>query len=572
MCTVIKKILDADGRPNPFVDNRPGRKWLKRFFERHTELTSRTTVQLGKERAIVSKGKITKWFDDFTSYINDELKEPAILSDPTRIYNADESGFSLCPSKGGKVIGEKGAPVVYHYGNSDKTQMTVMAAASAAGHFIQPLIIFPGQRFSYNPLEGFEEAALGRSENGWMDSEVFIGWLVNVFIPGIEERNVKKPVLLLIDGHKTHVSMEASDTCIAHGIELYCLLEHSSHLMQPLDLRFFGQLKMAWRHSVRDFQLANIGEFVTKQTFARVFKQAWVKATTIEAAIRGFVEAGLFPLNPSRVLESVKLQPSQVFEAECKQPEPAGIEASETSATPFVASSEPDISTPATPPVASSTSQPGISTPATPSVASSVSEPVISTSATPSVSAPTTSEVQQQANTQKDGVPSPFSKFLLLPKAKLSKPKVSRVLMPKAITGPKYRELLQEKLAKKAKEEEEKQKRKEARLLKRQEREEENKRKKLVMQKKKAEREAFKRKRKEAKDQKRAIEESILRDIEMSGSDDCMDVEKSKCYKCEEAYDAYIQCSNCYRRFHFKCVEDELTDCIDELPFECKYC
>ena len=179
LCTVIKKILDADGRPNPFVDNRPGRKWLKRFFERHTELTSRTTVQLGKERAIVSKGKITKWFDDFTSYINDELKEPAILSDPTRIYNADESGFSLCPSKGGKVIREKGAPVVYHYGNSDKTQMTVMAAASAAGHFIQPLIIFPGQRFSYNPLEGFEEAALGRSENGWMDSEVFIWGLRN---------------------------------------------------------------------------------------------------------------------------------------------------------------------------------------------------------------------------------------------------------------------------------------------------------------------------------------------------------------------------------------------------------
>jgi len=44
--------------------------------------------------------------------------------------------------------------------------MTVMAANSAARHFLQPIIIFPGQRFSYNSLEGFEEAALGRSENG----------------------------------------------------------------------------------------------------------------------------------------------------------------------------------------------------------------------------------------------------------------------------------------------------------------------------------------------------------------------------------------------------------------------
>ena len=157
LCNVIKKILDADGPPNPFVENRPGRKLLKRFFKRHTELTSRTRVQLGNERAIISKDKITKWFDDLMSYFNDELKEPTIISDPTRIYNADESRFSLCPSKGGKVIQEKGAPVVYHYGNSDKTQMTVMAAASAAGHFLQLLIIFSGQRFSYNPLEGFKE-------------------------------------------------------------------------------------------------------------------------------------------------------------------------------------------------------------------------------------------------------------------------------------------------------------------------------------------------------------------------------------------------------------------------------
>jgi len=37
-----------------------------------------------------------------------------------------------------------------------------MATGSAARHFLQPIIIFPGQRFSYNSLKGFE-AALGRS-------------------------------------------------------------------------------------------------------------------------------------------------------------------------------------------------------------------------------------------------------------------------------------------------------------------------------------------------------------------------------------------------------------------------
>jgi hypothetical protein len=148
-----------------------------KFFNRHPELTVRTTIQLGKERAIIKKEKIARWFSDFEAYICSEVKDLTLLTDPTRICNADESGFSLCPSKGSKVVGSKGAPVGYHYGNSDKTQMTIMAAASAAGHFVQSMIIYLGQRFAYNPLEGFEDAAFGRSENGWMDSEVFISWL-----------------------------------------------------------------------------------------------------------------------------------------------------------------------------------------------------------------------------------------------------------------------------------------------------------------------------------------------------------------------------------------------------------
>ena len=283
------------------------------IFNRHPELTFRSTVQLGKERAVINKEKLLHWFLDLTAYVHDEIKAERILLDPTRLYNADETGLSLCPNKNSKVVGSKGAPVVYHFGNSDKTQMTVMAAASASGHFIPPMIIYPGQRFSYNPLDGFEEAAFGRSENGWMDSEVFIGWLKNVFIPAVNAWMVKKPLILFIDGHKTHVTMEASDACIENGIELYCLLEHSSHIIQPLDLRFFGSLKSAWRQSVRDWQAQHIGEFVTKQTFARVLKPAWDASATVDAAVKGFRDAGLFPFNSSAVVDSVKLDRSQLF-------------------------------------------------------------------------------------------------------------------------------------------------------------------------------------------------------------------------------------------------------------------
>ncbi|KAH3836294.1 hypothetical protein DPMN_109664 [Dreissena polymorpha] len=61
--------------------------------------------------------------------------------------------------------------------------MTMMAAASASGHFVTPMIIYPGQRFAFDPLDGFEEAAFGHSENGWMDCEVFVCWLKTFSYP-----------------------------------------------------------------------------------------------------------------------------------------------------------------------------------------------------------------------------------------------------------------------------------------------------------------------------------------------------------------------------------------------------
>jgi len=145
-----------------------------------------------------------------------------------------------------------------------------------------------------------------------MDSEVFCQWLENVFIQGVEARNVKKPVLLLIDGHSTHVTMKASDICLIHGVELYCLLEHASRVIQPLDLRLFSALKRNWKQAVRDFQSEHIGEYVTKTTFAGVFKQAWNASTTLEVAVKVFQEAGLFPLNPAAVTSSMKIEPCKI--------------------------------------------------------------------------------------------------------------------------------------------------------------------------------------------------------------------------------------------------------------------
>ena len=49
--TVVKKILDKDGRPNPFRDNTPGYDWFTAFMKRHPELSIRKSESLPVSRA-----------------------------------------------------------------------------------------------------------------------------------------------------------------------------------------------------------------------------------------------------------------------------------------------------------------------------------------------------------------------------------------------------------------------------------------------------------------------------------------------------------------------------------------
>ena len=82
-------------------------------------------------------------------------------------------------------------------GNS-KEQITTLCAGSAAGEVIPPMYIFPGQRFGYNPLDGAVPGAyFGKSVSGWVDTELFYGWLANHFTHKV----ITRPVVLLVDGH-----------------------------------------------------------------------------------------------------------------------------------------------------------------------------------------------------------------------------------------------------------------------------------------------------------------------------------------------------------------------------------
>ena len=76
-------------------------------------------------------GMIQSLFDGVINFLNSEVEGSSILADPSRLFNADESGFPLSV-KTTKVLAPKEAKHVYNVCTSDKSQITVMICMSAA--------------------------------------------------------------------------------------------------------------------------------------------------------------------------------------------------------------------------------------------------------------------------------------------------------------------------------------------------------------------------------------------------------------------------------------------------------
>lgn len=202
----VSKFLEENPRPNPFKDNYPGDGWVKAFLKRHPDIVQRTSEGVTQSSANISEQDIRKWFTEIHQYL-EEIGLLHLLDDPTRVFNGDESGFQLCP-KTGKVLAVKGTKNVYSIDtNNSKESITVMFTFSASGEACPPMVVYNYQRIPQKNSDGIpKDWGVGRSDNGWMTSELFFEYIGNVFHPYLLQKCVTLPVIYFLDGHKTHLT------------------------------------------------------------------------------------------------------------------------------------------------------------------------------------------------------------------------------------------------------------------------------------------------------------------------------------------------------------------------------
>lgn len=270
-----------------------GTEWLRLFMKRHPELSLRTPTSTSVARAIgFNKPQCDRYFENLAKLL-DTYKFP-----PHSIYNMDETGISTVPNKPPKVISTKGKRCVNKISSAERgINVTLVNAVNASGNFIPPAFIFPRKRMKAELLDGAPPSSIGMvSDTSYINNALFVDWLSHFKDHARPSKD--NPVLLILDNHTSHCTLEAVNFFRANHIHALTIPPHSSHKTQPLDRCIHNSLKIFYASECEKWMRNHPGRVITVYQIAQILTPAYLKAATPANAIQSFKVSGIQPLNP----------------------------------------------------------------------------------------------------------------------------------------------------------------------------------------------------------------------------------------------------------------------------------
>ncbi|CAG2209355.1 unnamed protein product [Mytilus edulis] len=238
------------------------------------------------------------------------LKEVVLL-------NVDEKGITLNHKPPNVVSGIECTTSSVTSGRSSTT--TILGCGSASGFAVPPYFVFEGKRMNNELMNGATPGAVGAvSDSGWSNTNIFRQYLTDHFLKYIPGRN-NDNVLLLLDGHKSHVAVDIIEWAQEHHIIIHVLPAHTSHILQPLDVGCYGPLQRIYDNECHKTIRQN-SSVITKYNICELACKAYQKALSPENLQSAFRKTGIYPLDKT-VINQDQLKPSEVFtrNEECKE-------------------------------------------------------------------------------------------------------------------------------------------------------------------------------------------------------------------------------------------------------------
>ena len=279
-----------------FKDSRPGNDWLKSFMLRNNLSLKKANMISSARKSVTANPFIIYDFYDLLEELVNTYKFSA-----SQVWNCDESGFPTDPQRC-KVVSVKGQTAYKTTSGARRENITTLAVCNAAGRVLDPVIVFAGKNMqsTWKPAKALPNTFYGLSENGWMTTEIFTEWFKK-FCGLIEER----PLLLIFDGHMTHISISIIEKAREENIHLLKFPPHVTDVLQPLDVACFGPLKRKWEVMLNS-RLNILGSSrarLDKASFVEQVCEVWHDGLKPSNIVSGFTSTGILPVDRTKYPE-----------------------------------------------------------------------------------------------------------------------------------------------------------------------------------------------------------------------------------------------------------------------------
>ncbi|CDO68229.1 hypothetical protein BN946_scf184870.g3 [Trametes cinnabarina] len=280
--------------------HKPSLRWVYDFQKRHSDVLYRRPNKLDDKRAqAFNPNAVAAYFDELGDLI-DKYKVK-----PCNMYNMDEKGIQL---GGGRSRGRRKGyydsadRARYQVGSDNLELVTVIECVSADGAALKPGFIFQGSTCELDWWDGpeCEGLKIGLTANGWTDDSQCLKWFKETFIPQARARaeHDDEPVLLIFDGHGSHVSENLVALAEEFNILLFKLIPHATHMLQPLDVGVFGPVQLGWLERCAEV-LEATKHPLHRADVVREYMAVRKKAMTVSVIKAAFRSTGIEPFNPN---------------------------------------------------------------------------------------------------------------------------------------------------------------------------------------------------------------------------------------------------------------------------------
>ncbi|XP_053381705.1 uncharacterized protein LOC123536821 [Mercenaria mercenaria] len=160
------------------------------------------------------------------------------------------------------------------------------------------------------------ERGRSRMSNKKVVNDFFQFW-IKAFLPNCGRA---RPVLLLMDNHDSHISLPLIEKARTEGVILVGLPSHTTHFLQPLDVRVIGPLKEKVETLASSVGFARPGCTIGKSRLPVLLSYA-IDSTPPTTVKEAFRLAGIMPVNPEIIDVNQLIPPTFAGDNVCDEPE-----------------------------------------------------------------------------------------------------------------------------------------------------------------------------------------------------------------------------------------------------------